>query len=367
MSRLLSSPLRRVCLACRSLNTTPTVLVPATAIFKRHNSTTTPSTTSAEEAASTLLSTFKDVTRKETQFLDGNQLRKLSLTLGRRELHPGLDISQHAPRVGTVVPPGYHLVYFTPGETEDGLGEDGSDLTFNAPRPFTRRMWAGGRMRWLGGEGNGVALRVGDEVEERTRLLKATPKKSRGGDEMVLVEVEKEFWGPRGLALVDERSWIFRPEAKNELAEAEKPLREAVIKGPSTVNDVLQDGGYPRRYLRWSPTGLFRFSALTFNGHKIHYDPTWTAAVERHPACVVHGPLNLISMLDYWRDHCAGASRGRRVSEIRYRAVAPVYAGEDYEISAGGAEEVAESEDLMWEVLVTKEGRTCMTGNILGA
>ncbi|KAI0876419.1 hypothetical protein GGS24DRAFT_451348 [Hypoxylon argillaceum] len=181
---------------------------------------------------------------------------------------------------------------------------------------------------------------------------------------MVLVEVEKEFWGPGGLALVDQRSWIFRPEATSASPAAEKVLREAVIRGPSTVKDVLQDGGHPNRYLRWSPTGLFRFSALTFNGHKIHYDPTWSASVEGHPACVVHGPLNLVNMLDYWRDHCAG--EGRRVREIVYRAVAPIYAGETYEISAGGAEEEVEGEGLRWDVLVTKEGRTCMTGDILG-
>ncbi|KAI1127077.1 hypothetical protein F5Y10DRAFT_201387 [Nemania abortiva] len=374
MSRPLSSPLRQMCTACRRTQLSqqfpaPNTPSPGKPTFKRHKSTTKrpAPAKSAAEAALSLLETFKDVTRKETQILDGNQLRKLSLTLGRRELHPRLDISTRAPGVGTVVPPGYHLVYFTPGETEDNLGEDGSDLTFNAPYPFTRRMWAGGRMKWMNSsEGDGVALRVGDEVEERTRLLNATPKMSRSGDGMVLVEVEKEFWGPRGLALVDERSWIFRPKPKSgeEMPEAKKSLRKAVIQGPSTVKDVPQNGGYPLRHLRWSPTGLFRFSALTFNGHKIHYDPTWTTVVERHPACVVHGPLNLISMLDYWRDHCA--SGGRKVQAIDYRAEAPVYAGETYEISAGGAEEMAGSDGSVWEVLVTKKFKTCMKANIWG-
>ena len=118
--------------------------------------------------------------------------------------------------------------------------------------------------------------------------------------------------------------------------------------------------GYPKRELRWSPTGLFRFSALTFNGHKIHYDPTWSAAVEGHPACVVHGPINLISMLDYWRDHCA-APEHRTIKEISYRALEPIYAGETYDISA---EKVG---DDTWEVLVRKEGIVCMRGEILAA
>lgn len=85
--------------------------------------------------------------------------------------------------------------------------------------------------------------------------------------------------------------------------------------------------------------------------------------MEGHPACVVHGPLNLICMLDYWRDFCAGG-KGRRVREISYRAVAPVYAGETYEISA---EEGKEDGDVVtWDVLVNKEGKTCMTGHIVG-
>ncbi|KAI0188923.1 hypothetical protein EV127DRAFT_454294 [Xylaria flabelliformis] len=262
----------------------------------------------------------------------------------RREIHPGVNIETQAPDVGTVLPPGYHL--------EEELGADGSDIVFNAPRPFARRMWAGGRMRWTSGE---FALRVGDKVEERTRLVGATPKRSR----MVLVQVEKEFWGPRGLELLE------GPEATTPSPAAEKVLHDAGIRGPSTVKDVSQDGAYPQRRRRWSPTGLFRFSALTFNGHKIHYDPTWSAAVEGHPTSVVHGPLNLISMLDYWRDHCAAGKH--IVQEIRYRAVSPVYAGETYEISAGEAQKVVgEDGGLSWDIVVSKVGKTCMTGSILG-
>lgn len=128
-----------------------------------------------------------------------------------------------------------------------------------------------------------------------------------------------------------------------------------------TISNNQTAAPYPHRQLRWSPMGLFRFSALTFNGPKIHYDPTWSAVVEGHPSCVVHGPLNLICMLDYWRDFCAG--KGRRAREISYRAVAPVYAGETYEILTEGGKE--EGDGVRWEVLVRKGGQVCMTGNIL--
>lgn len=165
----------------------------------------------AEEAASSLLSRFKGKTKTATQILDANQLWKLHLTLGYRGQQgnnkSNKKIEIEKPGIGTEIPRGHHLVYFTPADVESELSSDGSDAAFNAPWPFSRRMWAGGRMRWLDGavDGKDVVLRVGDEVEERTMLVNAAPKKSRDGSEMVLVNVEKEFWGPRGLALVDER------------------------------------------------------------------------------------------------------------------------------------------------------------------
>lgn len=121
------------------------------------------------------------------------------------------------------------------------------------------------------------------------------------------------------------------------------------------LNSII---AYPLRKLRWSPVGLFRFSALTFNGHKIHYDESWTQSVESHPTQVVHGPLNLISMLDYWRDVIGKGDAG----EISYRAMSPLYAGDSYQIRTSNS--VGEEDSSPWEILVEKDGKTCMTGTI---
>ncbi|KAI1871431.1 uncharacterized protein JN550_004425 [Neoarthrinium moseri] len=311
--------------------------------------------TSAAEAAEELTHSFASKTSTRRQLLDGNQLQKLSLTLSRRELHPGLDISEDAPPAGTPLPRGYHLVYFTPGGLEPELGPDGTDRTFNSPAPFTRRMWAGGRMRWDAHN----QLRVGELAEERTRLLSAAPKRSRDGSEMVLVDVEKQFWNEKGLALVDQRSWIFRPELKAATEPIADPVQGTVIRGPSIVQDERIDGrDYPQRRLRWSPVGLFRFSALTFNGHKIHYDESWTQSVENHQAQVVHGPLNLISILDYWRD-VGGRGDAR---QIQYRAMSPLYAGDTYHIRTADGERTAQEGKT--EILVEKDATVCMKANI---
>ncbi|KAL7953454.1 hypothetical protein V8C34DRAFT_318146 [Trichoderma compactum] len=227
----------------------------------------------------------------------------------------------------TPLPPAYHLVYFTPDDLEAELGADGSDRTFNAPAPFTRRMWAGGHMKF---EKNNP-LRVGEEVEEHTKLISAVAKTSRSAGEMILVEVEKKMYGSQGLALADTRSWVFRPVLDSSAREG-VALRsvDGNILAASSLSDVINDtNAFPIRKLSWSAVGLFRFSALTFNGHKIHYNEDWTLNAEGHPGVVVHGPLNVINLLDYWRDfHGEGAGP----DEIMYRAMSPVYGGEEYQI-----------------------------------
>lgn len=192
---------------------------------------TTPSPTSASIAAARLLETFHGKTLIQHQVLDANQLQKLSLTLNRPTIH-AQNILTSPPAPGTPIPPGHHLVYFTPGGLESALGPDGTDRTFNAPAPFTRRMWAGGHMSWTASP-----LRVGDPVSEHTRLLSAAAKTSKSsGGEMVLVEVEKELRGPRGAGLVDTRSWIFRTDI--HVDSPPEPLPPAQASLPTAITDI---------------------------------------------------------------------------------------------------------------------------------
>lgn len=356
-----------------------TLITTSTPGFLRRTRLGTRTLATAAEAASQMLRTFEGQTKTLRQTLDGHQLQKLSLTLNRPHLHPGLDVTTNPPPHGTPLPPGYHLVYFLPTALEAALGADGTDTTFNAAAPFSRRMWAGGRLQWTAG----VPLRVGDEVEERTRLVDAVAKRSRGsGAEMVVVEVEKEFWGPEGLALVDRRSWVFRPPAGTVEQEALARAEEGVVgfvPGAvgrySSVEDVKSGGSgesclllvagidgdadfgvdvLQRRFC-WSPVALFRFSALTFNAHMIHYNESWTRNIEGHPAVVVHGPLNLIGMMDYWRDvH----GKGKEAEEISYRALSPLYAGDQYAVQT---ESVHGS---TWELSVAKGDKLCMKGMV---
>lgn len=115
----------------------------------------------------------------------------------------------------------------------------------------------------------------------------------------------------------------------------------------------------PQRKVSWSPVALFRFSALTFNAHMIHYNESWTRNVEGHPAVVVHGPLNLIGMLDYWRDvHGNGKAPG----EISYRALSPLYAGDEYTVRTDSVKDVETGRS--WEIAVAKGDKLCMKGTM---
>lgn len=157
-------------------------------------------TRSAEAVASEFLAKSQSSDPyTQTQFLDANQLQRFSATLSRPEL------STQLPKNGTPLPPGYHLAYFTPSQVEAHLGRDGTDTTFNPPSPFTRRMWAGGEIEWVGGDNK---LRIGQEVTETTSLVSAKGKKDRLGGQMVIVGVEKKFRNENGVALIDRR-YVF--------------------------------------------------------------------------------------------------------------------------------------------------------------
>ncbi|KAF7950337.1 hypothetical protein EAE96_007624 [Botrytis aclada] len=262
-----------------------------------------------------------------SQYLDVNQLQRLSATLASHSLpDPSSTFAVGSSPDTLAIPPCHHLVYFTPPDAEDKLGLDGSDTIFNPPGSFTRRMWAGGELEWV----DGNKLVTGEKAEETTTLKSAEVKKTKAGDEMIVVGVEKTFKNSKGLALVDRRNWLFRQAIDFNNPPPLPPL-PSLIPVPSVKYEHT---------ITHTPISLFRFSALTFNAHKIHYDRDWCRKVEGHRDCVVHGPLNLIHMVDFWR-HMIGKSEGGTVNnkltlllpkKVTYRATSPFYVGEEYRI-----------------------------------
>lgn len=319
------------------------------------------------EVANNFLQKFKNKPPTvRRQLLDANQLGLLSLTLNRPHLYPASDsispsLESSPPLSGTPIPPGYHLAYFTVPILEQSLGLDGSDRFYNPDPPFTRRMWAGGSVEWPSASA-GIFLRVNEEVTETTTVLSCEAKTMQTmGRPMLVVGVKKEFHTSKGdKAVVDKRNWIFR-----EALDLNNPP-EPVDRKPALPPAKVPDGGNVRRFNQ-SVVTLFRFSALTFNGHRIHYDKPWCQNVEGHRDCVVHGPINLINMLDFWRDkeaekQVAWDVEAQFPKEIRYRATSPLYAGEPYSIILESDE--GNGSNTVVVNVVSDDGAIAMKGSI---
>lgn len=332
------------------------------------------SSSSPKAIAEAFLSKFSTgQTFVRQQLLDANQLRLFSLTLDRPHLWSSSGILSRTledtePLPGTPVPPAYHLTYFTPTQLPGRLGQDGTDASFNPDAPFTRRMWAGGSCHWPGVDPSllePALLRVGDVVTEVTKVLSCEPKViQKTGESMLVVGVEKEFRNSKDeLCVLDRRNWVFRP-----VLDPSKPA--PLVPKPTELSrselDEAAKGKIICGYNRGEAT-LFRFSAVTFNAHRIHYDKAWATEVEGHRNVVVHGPMNLIAMLDLWRDQTVnqglGVARGDIVypQKIDYRATSPVYAGEPYRVMMSDDAVGKKEADV---TVVSNDGTTCMKGTV---
>ena len=232
----------------------------------------------------------------------------LAATLDRREL---------APRIGDELPPCWHWLYFLEAKPASELGHDGHPKRggFLPPVPLPRRMWAGGRLEFL------TPLRIGDAIQRDSRILSVDPKRGRSGN-LVFVTVQHVVSTGGRVAVREEHDIVYREAAQPGDAPPEMTRAAAAPMW--------------QRSLTGDPVLLFRYSALTFNGHRIHYDLDYARQQEHYPGLIVHGPLQTTLMLDLCRRH-----HSRPVKKLDYRARLPVFHGETFSVNgnlhAGGA------------------------------
>jgi 3-methylfumaryl-CoA hydratase len=222
---------------------------------------------------------------------------------------------------GDALPPGWHALYFLPRFRGDELRPDGSPREAGVvpPMPLPRRMFAGERLRFH------RPIRIGDAVRRETALADISLK-SGGTGTLVFASVVSQIFTPEGLALEEERRTVFREEVKAGEGN-QAPRRE------EAPTDVPW-----RRRIEPDAVLLFRFSALTFNSHRIHYDRTWAMETEGYPGLVVHGPLTSTLLIDFARDH----NPGRTFLSYTTQARAPLFDTAPFELrgrpTAGGCE-----------------------------
>jgi 3-methylfumaryl-CoA hydratase len=213
-----------------------------------------------------------------------------------------LDRDDPPPVPGTALPPLWHWLYFLPQQRQSLLGPDGHALRggFLPPVPLPRRMWAGGRLQWLAGN----PLVVGDAVKRLSRIESVTHKAGRTGD-LLFVLVKHAVHNANGLALTEEHDIVYRAAAH--------------VDDPVPAPIAAEQGAAWQREITPDDVLLFRYSALTFNGHRIHYDRRYVTEVEGYPGLIVHGPLIATLLVDLLRRNAPGAF----IKSFHFKAVRP--------------------------------------------
>lgn len=214
-----------------------------------------------------------------------------------------------APGAGDPLPPGWQWLYFNPAAPRSGLGEDGHPRRggFLPPIELPRRMWAGSRIRYL------ADLAIESEATRRSRILKVENKVGRRGS-LWFVTVEHTTLCEGAACIVEEQDIVYR---------------EATPRGAAAVAPEPYEG-----QARWGrgfqpdTTLLFRYSALTFNGHRIHYDQAYASNEEGYPDLVVHGPLTATLLQQLALEH----GEGRALASFEFRGVSPLFVSRAFRI-----------------------------------
>jgi len=270
-------------------------------------------------------------TESVTDMVSARAARALAATLDERG--DGLED-------GAELPPGWHWLYCHESVPASALGRDGHARrgAFLPPVTLPRRMWAGGEIELR------APLRIGDRVTRHSRVAGVTRRSGRSGA-LVFVRVRHRWANGDGDAIVEIQDLVYRdvpgampaPDAQR----AEAPADPCAPSAPCWTRELVPD-----------PVLLFRYSALTFNAHRIHYDRDWCREREGYPGLVVHAPLTATLLLGLVRLRAPRA----RVRRFSFRALRPLFDGLPF--SVNGRREGARAD--LWAA--DGEGRLAMRG-----
>ena len=214
-----------------------------------------------------------------------------------------LDHPAAAVEPGSPLPPLWHWLYFLPMHRQSEIGADGHAKRggFLPAVPLPRRMWAGSQFEFR------APLRVGDRIARTSTIADVSSKQGRSG-QLVFVKVRHELRcnGATEPALVEFHDIVYREAQRaDDVAPPQVASGDASWRREIVADDVL----------------LFRYSALTFNGHRIHYDRRYVTEVEGYPGLIVHGPLIATLLLDLLRREQPGA----QLASFDFKAVRPTF------------------------------------------
>lgn len=220
-----------------------------------------------------------------------------------------LDLDSY-PREGQPLPAGWQWLFFNPYVRRSSLGVDGHPAKggFLPPVELPRRMWAGSRIQYIN------ELPVGVDATRQSRITRVQPKEGRRGS-LCFVTVEHTTRHSDTVCIVEEQDIVYREATPSNSGPAPKP--EPYEGKPQWSEDFTAD-----------TTLLFRYSALTFNGHRIHYDQPYARDEEGYEDLVVHGPLTSTLLQQFAIQH----GKHGRLKEFSFRGVAPLFVGQPFKL-----------------------------------
>ena len=247
---------------------------------------------------------------------------------------------------GGELPPLAHWLYFLPRVLQHEIAEDGHPErgSFMPPVPLPRRMWAGGTLAFA------APISIGETIRRRSTIAEIQHKRGRSGN-LVFVKVVHEVFGPNGLAVREEQDIVYA-EAPRAAPRGAPPTNESRTSArDSKIELPMADW---TRSIQPDPVLLFRFSALTFNGHRIHYDRDYCRDREGYPGLVVHGPLTATLLMDLFLRENPGA----QVKAFRFRGQRPLF--DTHRITLCGA--ARQSSTSLWAL--DGDGDVAMTAEL---
>jgi 3-methylfumaryl-CoA hydratase len=226
-----------------------------------------------------------------------------------------MDIGE--PKPGDTAPFTAHWCLAQPVYPMSQLGPDGHPTRggFLPPVPLPRRMWAGGELEFF------EPLRVGDEMKRSSRISDVTMKTGSTGP-LCFVSVQHEVTTPRGVAIRERQDIVYRdvaPAGQNTSAAKTASAPPPAKHRESHMADEVV---------------LFRYSALTFNGHRIHYDRDYVTKVEGYPGLIFHGPMQAAFLVEFAAKLHGSAAPKKFV----YRGVQPLFAGAEFSVNANDSD-----------------------------
>lgn len=263
-----------------------------------------------------------------TDTISSRQARQVAATLGDT-------CAGDATHDGANLPPLWHWIGWSYDTPMSGLGPDGHTARggFLPPVLLERRMWAGGRLNFH------APLQIGVPMRRRSEILKISEKSGGAGD-MVFVTVGHQIFGAQGLAISEEQDIVYAAMPKSYAPPAPIAAPRTFIWAENPVMDSVR---------------LFRFSALTFNGHRIHYDLPYAMDVEKYPGLIVHGPLQAMLLMEAGR-----RQNGLAVpASYRFRGVRPLFHFNALRLMA--QDRVGDAQALC---TATEDEMTCMQADI---